>query len=124
MSGNRRENGTSLGARTIVAEIGVTKQAYAPRRPLTQPDDLIEDRLDLAQRGTQAVDQLFASLRRRHAPCGARKETDAEALLEPADRMTERGPRNAQPFRCLRKAPLFSNGQERGQHVQVVELHW
>ena len=120
--GNRRANGTSLGASTIVADSGVTNKRNASRRPLAQPDDLIEEGFDFAQRGTQATDELCPS------PVGAtlrvvREKTNAEALFQPADRMTERGPRDAQPFRRLRKAPLFSNGQERRQHIQVVELH-
>ena len=70
------------------------------------------------------TDELRPSFRRRHAACGAREETHAEALFQAADRVTERGPRDAQPFGRLRKAPLFCDGQERRQHVQVVELHW
>ena len=106
-----------------MADSGVTskRRVRSAARAARRSD---RGQFDFAQRGTQTTDELCPSLRRRHAACGAREKTNAEALFQPADRMTERGPRDAQPFRRLCKAPLFSNGQERRQHIQVVELHW
>jgi hypothetical protein len=57
------------------------QQTHASGRPLAQPDDLIEDGFNFAERGTQVTDELFTSLRRRHAACGAREEANAEALF-------------------------------------------
>ena len=70
------------------------------------------------------TDELRPSFGRRNGAGSAREETHAEALFQAADRVTERGPRDAQPFGRLRKAPLFRNGEERRQHVQMVDLHW
>ena len=43
------------------------QQTHTPRRPLAQPNDLIEDGFDFAERGTQATDELGPGFRWRHA---------------------------------------------------------
>jgi hypothetical protein len=75
------------------------QRRHAPRRPLPQFDDLIKDRFHLSPNaGAEATEELLTSLRWRDAAGGAGEE--------------------------LREAPLLGNGEERRQHIQVVELQW
>jgi hypothetical protein len=68
-------------------------------------------------------DQLLAGLGRRNASSRARQEADANAFLEPADRMTERGLRHTQPFGRPRKAAFFRYGEESRQDIEFIAVH-
>jgi hypothetical protein len=72
-------------------------QADRSRGPPAKPDDLIQHRLDIAERRAQPGDQLLPGIRRRDASSGSREQTHADALLEPPNRVTERRPRQPQP---------------------------
>ena len=68
--------------------------------------------------------QLFSRAGWRHAARRPREQSDANLFFEAADGVAQSGLRNVQLFGRLRKAPLFRDGEECRQHVEIVVGHF
>ena len=62
MSGNRRANAPNPGCEHHRGRQRRHQQTHPSCRLFAQPNDLIEDRSDLGECGTQTTDELFALL--------------------------------------------------------------
>jgi hypothetical protein len=102
---------------------GRRDQAHDPGGLLTQPTNLRQRGGDAVEGRTQLREQAFPSLRGGDGPRRAGEEADANALLEPAYRVADRGRADPQPHRRLGEALILRHHRERREDVQLVAPH-
>ncbi len=79
--------------------------------------------VDLLEARRHRLQQSFAGLRGGHAARGAAQQAQAQARLQRAHRVAERGRRHPQLRGRAREAALLCDGHERDQVVDVLALH-
>ena len=128
--------------RQLDVDVGIVRQQSSHRRPeegargvlggrdadrsrglVTKLADRGELGGDLVQRGAERLQEPFAGLGRRNAPRRAHQQADAEPLLQPTDRVAERGLRRAELSRGARKTLLLGDDQEGVEIDQLLAAH-
>jgi hypothetical protein len=98
-------------------------QTQSPRRGIPELVEVLNRRAQFRNGRTNAVEELFACIRERHATRRAVQKTHPEPLLERADRLADGRGGNAQMCRGAGKIRALRNCHKGIQFSKLAAVH-